>query len=498
MSRGQPEPFRSILVWVAMTLAMLLLAPRAGAQSTVKIMPLGDSITHGAGATASYRYPLWFQLSSNGTLVSYVGSMNSTTGTPLNWAYPNYFSANFNRLHEGHSGYKTGQILNDGLGFTLQASAALHRPDVVLLHIGTNDIGNAPLGDPTPTIDQAAANVGLIIDTLRAPSANPNVKVLLARVVPLLPAASGYGARSGLISEYNDRLSALAAAKSTAQSPVIIVDQFNGFSPSGQHFDGIHPNLYGEWLMADRFQIALQAVLNPQSPPFSPPIRVANPSFEVIVISGAADMISRGQSNNGWTMPSPAGSVPISRGVWVPYSGFYNGTGAIGTFGRPQGAEGSQVAYSACLQTGATTFIEQTIGATLAPLRRYTLRVAIGKRFEPNAFNSRYGGYRIELRALNPDGTSDLLKSDSNTITPDPGTFKDATLIVEAEDIPTQHLGKSIVIRFSQNSTTANTATDFDNVRLEATPCIADLTGDGLVNTADLTKFLARFGNTCP
>ena len=46
------------------------------------------------------------------------------------------------------------------------------------------------------------------------------------------------------------RLAALAAEKTTATSSVIVVDQYTGFDPAADTYDGAHPNLVGEEKMA--------------------------------------------------------------------------------------------------------------------------------------------------------------------------------------------------------------------------------------------------------
>ncbi|MGW5399686.1 GDSL-type esterase/lipase family protein [Streptomyces sp. NPDC003952] len=114
----------------------------------IRIMPLGDSITAGEGSSgrAGYRAPLWdLIMAQSGYTPDFVGSGSSgTTPDPDN---------------EGHSGY-TIKNIRDGID-RWQAAAA---PDVVLLHLGINDL-NSHNADPaaaavelTGLIDRVDAN----------------------------------------------------------------------------------------------------------------------------------------------------------------------------------------------------------------------------------------------------------------------------------------------------------------------------------------------------
>jgi lysophospholipase L1-like esterase len=87
-------------------------------------MPLGDSITWGVGSatTSSYRQALWNMLAGQSRYsVRFVGSQASGS-------LPGF-------SNEGHSGYAIDQI-RSGIDGWLTGT----RPDVVLLHIGINDL----------------------------------------------------------------------------------------------------------------------------------------------------------------------------------------------------------------------------------------------------------------------------------------------------------------------------------------------------------------------
>ena len=75
-----------------------LFAAAVADNPVLRIMPLGDSITEGAGATstAGYRGPLWTLLANAGYNVDYVGS-NTTNQDKTNGMDPD---------HEGHGGWR--------------------------------------------------------------------------------------------------------------------------------------------------------------------------------------------------------------------------------------------------------------------------------------------------------------------------------------------------------------------------------------------------------
>jgi lysophospholipase L1-like esterase len=193
--------------------------------ASVKVMPLGDSITESTAGRNSYRYYLWHRLISHGYRVDFVGSEHGVgNGPPAN--------SDFDMDHEGHSGWRADEIVTH-----IQAWAAAASPDVVLLHIGTNDLWQGQ------SVASTVTDIGAIIDTLR--SVNPRIRILLAQLI----AQTG----DAFISPLNAALPALAAEKDRPESPIVLVDQYTGFDPSSMTYDGTHPNDIGDSRMADRW-----------------------------------------------------------------------------------------------------------------------------------------------------------------------------------------------------------------------------------------------------
>ena len=93
-----------------------------------------------------------------------------------------------------------------------------------------------------------------MIDTLR--NRNPGVAILLAQnIASMWPCHAQMPA-------FIARLPALAAAKSTEQSPISLVDQHTGYDPPRMTWGGQHPNEEGESLIAQRWFATLRPVLD--------------------------------------------------------------------------------------------------------------------------------------------------------------------------------------------------------------------------------------------
>lgn len=208
--------------------------------SGLKILPLGDSITQSNSGHKSYRYALWQRLINASADFDFIGSERDNAGGPANW--PDYAGKRFDQDHEGHWGWRTDQILGNLEGWLKTYPAA---PDVVLMHLGTNDVFQRQ------TIESTLEELRLIIARLR--QANPSVWILMAKLIPTSRAEN-----TG-IAALNSQLDAFAGTQYTSLSPVIIVDQNAGYSTDGDSFDGVHPNALGEEKMAQNWFYALQS-----------------------------------------------------------------------------------------------------------------------------------------------------------------------------------------------------------------------------------------------
>lgn len=259
------------------------LLPICAAQTP--IMALGDSITHGGQGYASYRYPLWFELEGAGYAVDFVGGRTEIFGggVPNPALYPDY-ATSFDRDHEGYWGWRTDEIAGIAVAVTTAA-----QPDIVLVHLGTNDIGQMGAAGVT----NADTNLRLIIERIR--SVRPSVTILLAQVIPIGPGSS-YFANAGQVGPLNATIATVAADLDTAGSPIIVVDQNNGYDVGTMmQSDGLHPNAAGETQMATTWAVALATLLTPGNTP--PNVSIVTPvngatfgsPADIVVAADASD-----------------------------------------------------------------------------------------------------------------------------------------------------------------------------------------------------------------
>ncbi|MER5626322.1 cellulose binding domain-containing protein [Streptosporangium sp. NPDC002544] len=218
------------------TLGLLLTATAMPAQAAAtRIMALGDSIT---GSPGCWRALLWNRLVNAGhTNIDFVGTLP-----------PQGCGVAHDGDNEGHGGALVTNVADQN---QLPGWLSATTPDIVMMHFGTNDAWS---NRATATI---LAAYGKLVDQMRA--SNPNMKILVAQIIPMNPSTCGECAQR--VSALNAAIPGWAAGKTTAQSPIVVVDQWTGFSTATDTYDGVHPNASGDQKMSDRWFPALAALL---------------------------------------------------------------------------------------------------------------------------------------------------------------------------------------------------------------------------------------------
>jgi len=215
----------------------------AFAQTPVRIMPLGDSITASPGCWRGY---LWNRLQTAGfTNIDFVGGVNNGDGCNPGFTY------DFD--HEGHSGFSiTGIADQNQLPPWLTAA----RPDVVIVHLGTNDMwgGFIPLQNKITALTK-------LIGQMRAN--NPIMKIVVAKIIPMSPPDCPTCAPD--VVAFNNALPAWAAGLTTAQSPILLADVWTGFDVVADTFDRVHPVTSGFIKMGNSFFPVVAQILGPST-----------------------------------------------------------------------------------------------------------------------------------------------------------------------------------------------------------------------------------------
>jgi hypothetical protein len=190
----------------------------------VRLMPLGDSITRGLICPApgfipgGYRTRLYHRLANELFPVEFVGSANDNPD-PGNLPSP---------AHEGHGGWRIDEI-EAGIGAWLEAA----QPDIILLHIGTNDMAQ------NYDVDDAPHRLAGLLAGMRT-------RVFVAQII---------GSTDDAVRERIERYNA-AIPDVAARHRATVVDMFHAV-PLSDFADPYHPNAAGYGKIADTWFAAI-------------------------------------------------------------------------------------------------------------------------------------------------------------------------------------------------------------------------------------------------
>ena len=211
--------------------------------------------------------------------------------------------------------------------------------------------------------------------------------------------------------------------------------------------DNLHFTNASQQELGVRFAAGLQGQLND--------IQVANPSFEFTHVPDDGGVNSRNVS--AWEESSLK-----TTGNFNPDGSYYADPAAADTHGGSVGAmEGTNALFFA--NKSGDQYVIQTLSSPAEVGVAYTLTVAVGDRDAGS--RKRFAGYRVQLLS---DGK--VLATESSSRTPGNGTFTDVTLTYTVKK--GDRLGP-LAIRLGTRGVGRNAkgrATDFDHVRLTATP----------------------------
>ena len=200
-----------------------------------KILPLGDSITWGIQYDGAYRVELFTKAVGDGKKITFTGSLSNGPSTVAGQPFP--------KANEGHSGWTIDQ--DAGL---IPSPALMTIPNIVLLHIGTNDI-YASSGQST-----MPDRLGKLVDKIIAGA--PDALVVVAKITPLSNTSW-----NATIKTYNDAIPGVIKTRADAGKHVIGADMNTGFTSGMLSSDGVHPNQSGYDFMGDQFYSVIKSYL---------------------------------------------------------------------------------------------------------------------------------------------------------------------------------------------------------------------------------------------
>lgn len=221
----------------------MILRVRKKTSKIVTIMPAGDSLAQGVGDTTTtavggYRMMLLSSMTSRlGFQPRFVGDNNTNSSA---WGFC------------GVSGLRVDELYEAPYIYT---QVPQFRPDVIPLHIGTNDC--TQLHNLTPgykTLAESRASYTTLLDYIRTTS--PNTIVLACLII------DNNTAHSEVVA-YNTAINTDIQARSDyASGKVKIVDMYTGVGlySATNYADGSHLNYAGYTLMAATYQTALNTI----------------------------------------------------------------------------------------------------------------------------------------------------------------------------------------------------------------------------------------------
>lgn len=199
----------------------------------IKIMPLGDSIT---SSSNSYRNRLWYLLADKGINADFVGSLSKG------------YQILPDKDHEGHGGWRIDQI-----SVRVEKWLSKYTPDIVLLHIGTNDISQ------NYYLETAPDRFGALLDRITSKS---SARVIAASIIPRRTDNNATIA-------YNNAIRSVVYDRQSQGKNIYFVDLFNeaGIDPRKDLSDRVHPNIRGSNKIADAWFRQIEIVLSQQDQP---------------------------------------------------------------------------------------------------------------------------------------------------------------------------------------------------------------------------------------
>ncbi|KAM3423883.1 hypothetical protein BST61_g1279 [Cercospora zeina] len=235
----------------------------------LRMMLVGDSITHGFEADYTWRFRLWEWLKAANTPFTFVGPYTGVcapmTAHPprpprlmelppqgaednedfarIDWGYAKDVPSDFDAHHFATSGERADRVKN-----LIHDRVEEYKPEMLLILLGFNDLS---WGGAKPEV--LLEDIKTMVDIARA--SNAHTKFIIGNVVHRELGGAGLDGRT---STYNELLNSTHPSWSTVDSPVHYADVATAYT-CGPHrnctstIDGLHPNDLGAYQIAHAF-----------------------------------------------------------------------------------------------------------------------------------------------------------------------------------------------------------------------------------------------------
>lgn len=223
----------------------------------VKIMVVGDSISHGSRGDATWRYFADKELTRQGVKHEFVGPH---AGPAVSKSVTTYSASDYLWPFQGRHAALGGSRYDDHLS-VIESRMLTYTPDVVVVGLGWNDIS---AGESAERVRDEAV---LLVQKIR--SVNPKVRLVIGEITPR--------AKNNVRHERTLKANRLIRSAFALDSSVSFNETTSTtgmkWNPKRHTWDNTHPNLYGQALLGYRYNQALHiaGVLPSKPAPFKAP-----------------------------------------------------------------------------------------------------------------------------------------------------------------------------------------------------------------------------------
>lgn len=201
-----------------------------GSGGTVKFMPMGDSLTAVDQYAMGFKGYLLDSLLASGSSIDYVGSQVSTGPAALK-----------DKNHEGHSGWQNSNFQSTAAGYV-----STYLPNVILYHVGTNDIWS--------NIAPATAITRMRDVLTKIYTAKSDVHIIVCKIIPMNVGKNTEWAA------YNNAIPGVVTDFKNAGRQMTLADMSAAITTSDLQGDGIHMTTSGHQKVANALYPIVKSV----------------------------------------------------------------------------------------------------------------------------------------------------------------------------------------------------------------------------------------------